>query len=58
MIRLVAKLKRLPVVLRALLLGAFMGFLPCGFLYAIFQAAAQTVNPRQGAITMLLRVQE
>jgi sulfite exporter TauE/SafE len=52
MTRAVSGLQRLPAALRPLPLGALMGFLPCGFLYAMFITAAQTADPRQGAITM------
>lgn len=51
--RLVTALGVLPPALRALPIGLLMGFLPCGFLYAMFIAAAQSADPLVGAITML-----
>jgi sulfite exporter TauE/SafE len=36
-----------------LLLGALLGFLPCGLLYAALVAAASTHAPIQGAAAML-----
>ncbi len=52
--RLVVTLKKLPPVLASLPLGLIMGFLPCGFLYAMIIAAAQSAAPRKGALMMLL----
>lgn len=51
--RLVMVLDGVPPVLRALPLGLLMGFLPCGFLYAMFIAAGQSASPLTGALTML-----
>ena len=50
---LVARLAVLPPTLRALPVGLLMGFLPCGFLYAMFIAAAQSADGLRGALTML-----
>jgi len=50
---LVAKLKKLPPALAALPLGLIMGFLPCGFLYAMIIAAGQSAEPTNGALMML-----
>jgi len=46
-------LARLPGGISTLLLGLLMGFLPCGFLYAMVITAAQSGNPRSGATIML-----
>jgi len=50
----VASLRELPPGLAALPLGLIMGFLPCGFLYAMAITAAQSASPESGAITMLM----
>ena len=49
----VVKLKKLPPALSALPLGLIMGFLPCGFLYAMIIAAGQSAAPDRGALIML-----
>ena len=49
----VVRLKRLPPALSALPLGLIMGFLPCGFLYAMIIAAGQSTAPDRGALIML-----
>ncbi|KPJ99475.1 MAG: hypothetical protein AMJ60_04990 [Desulfobacterales bacterium SG8_35] len=49
----VTKLKKLPPALSALPLGLIMGFLPCGFLYAIIIAAGQSADSTNGALMML-----
>ena len=50
---LVSQLKKLPPALAALPLGLIMGFLPCGFLYAMIIAAGQSAAPDKGAFIML-----
>ncbi len=50
---LVTKLKKLPPALAAVPLGLIMGFLPCGFLYAMIIAAGQSAGATNGAIMML-----
>ena len=52
-ILLVTRLKKLPPVLASLPLGLIMGFLPCGFLYAMIIAAGQSAAPAKGALIML-----
>ncbi len=49
----VARLKTLPPFLAALPLGLIMGFLPCGFLYAMIIAAGQSTGAANGALMML-----
>jgi sulfite exporter TauE/SafE len=49
----VAELKKLPPALSALPLGLIMGFLPCGFLYAMIIAAGQSAGSANGALMML-----
>ena len=49
----VAQLKKLPPALAALPLGLIMGFLPCGFLYAMIIAAGQSAASTNGALMML-----
>ncbi|MDT8334737.1 MAG: sulfite exporter TauE/SafE family protein [Desulfurivibrionaceae bacterium] len=49
----VRRLRRLPGNLAALPLGLIFGFLPCGFLYAMAIAAAQTARPGSGALVMI-----
>ena len=49
----VVKLRELPGVLAAFPLGLLMGFLPCGFLYAIALGAAGRGEPLQGGMIML-----
>jgi len=51
--RLVAHLNRKPGPMTALGLGLLMGFLPCGFSYAMAITAAQTASPGMGGLTML-----
>jgi len=51
--RLACRLNRLPTAMAALPLGLLMGFLPCGFAYAMVIMAAQTTSPASGACTML-----
>ena len=50
---LVSQLKKLPPALASLPLGLIMGFLPCGFLYAMIIAAGQSAAPDKGALIML-----
>lgn len=49
----VQQLRRLPSWLAALPLGLLFGFLPCGYLYAVAIAAAQSADARIGALTLL-----
>ena len=49
----VARLRKLPPTLSSLPLGITMGFLPCGFLYAMILAAAQSAGAMSGAMMML-----
>jgi sulfite exporter TauE/SafE len=42
----------LPRALRALPLGALLGFLPCGLIYTMLGKAASTGSAREGALTM------
>ncbi len=51
--KLVAILRNLPASLAAFPLGLIMGFLPCGFLYAMIITAGQSNAPETGAIVML-----
>jgi sulfite exporter TauE/SafE len=51
--RLVTKLNKMPPALSALPLGLIMGFLPCGFLYAMIIAAGQSASAANGALMML-----
>lgn len=51
--RAVAGLRKLPPGIAALPIGLFMGFLPCGFLYAMAITAAQSADPVTGAFVML-----
>lgn len=51
--RAAASLRRLPAGLAALPLGLLMGWLPCGFLYAVAITAAQSASPWKGAAIML-----
>lgn len=53
MTRSVKKLQRLPSVLAGFPIGLIMGFLPCGFLYAIALAAAGRGSVIQGGLIML-----
>jgi sulfite exporter TauE/SafE len=48
----VVNLKKLPPALAALPLGLIMGFLPCGFLYAMIIAAGQSAGSSNGALMM------
>ena len=50
--RTVTRLRRLPPGPAALPVGMVMGFLPCGFLYAIALAAAGRGDPVQGGLIM------
>ena len=50
----VSNLRKLPPGIAALPIGLIMGFLPCGFLYAMAITAAQTADPMTGAIFMLI----
>jgi len=50
---LVGKLKKMGPALSSLPLGLIMGFLPCGFLYAMIITAGQSAAPEKGAIIML-----
>jgi hypothetical protein len=49
----VSRLRKLPPGIAALPIGLFMGFLPCGFLYAMAITAAQSADPIKGALVML-----
>lgn len=49
----VRHLRRFPALVAALPLGMAMGFLPCGFLYAMVLTAAQSSGPERGGLTML-----
>ena len=49
----IVKLRQLPTVFGAYPIGLIMGFLPCGFLYAIALAAAGRGSPIQGGLIML-----
>ncbi len=49
----VSRLRKLPPGIAALPIGLLMGFLPCGFLYAMAITAAQSADPTIGAFTML-----
>jgi uncharacterized protein len=51
--RTVMQLKKIPSVVIALPLGLLMGFLPCGFLYAMVLTAAQSASPLLGGLIML-----
>ncbi len=51
-IRAVSHLRMLPPALSALPLGLIMGFLPCGFLYAMIIAAGQSAEALNGALMM------
>lgn len=53
MTRTVARLRSLPPAAAAYPIGLVMGFLPCGFLYAIALAAAGRGNPGEGGLIML-----
>ena len=46
------RLRRLPPSLSALPLGLVMGFLPCGFVYAVAITAAQTASATHGALVL------
>jgi sulfite exporter TauE/SafE len=48
-----ARLQQLPSAVKALPLGMMFGFLPCGFLYAMFLMAAQSASALHGALIML-----
>lgn len=49
----VSTLRKLPPGIAALPIGLLMGFLPCGFLYAMAITAAQSADPVTGAFVML-----
>jgi len=51
--RAVKQLKMAPATVSALPIGLLMGFLPCGFLYAMVLTAAQSAAPLQGGLIML-----
>ena len=51
--RIVGHLKKMPPALAALPLGLIMGFIPCGFLYAMVIVAGQSAAPDKGAIILL-----
>jgi uncharacterized protein len=48
-----AHVMRLPKPMRALPLGALLGFLPCGLIYAMLGKAASSGSPADGALVML-----
>jgi sulfite exporter TauE/SafE len=48
-----AHVMRLPKPIRALPLGALLGFLPCGLIYAMLGKAASSGSPADGALVML-----
>ncbi|MBA3015383.1 MAG: sulfite exporter TauE/SafE family protein [Proteobacteria bacterium] len=52
--RIVGHLPSRPEAITALPLGLLMGFLPCGFSYAMAITAAQTTSPLTGGLTMLV----
>jgi len=52
MTHLLGRLRRLPPGLSALPLGLMMGWLPCGFLYAMVMTAAQSSHPATGGAIM------
>lgn len=49
----VRRIGRWPAALAAFPLGMLMGFIPCGFLYAMVLTAAQGTGPLRGGLTML-----
>ena len=51
--RAVTRLRQLQGPLVGLPLGLLMGFLPCGFLYAMAISAAQSASPWRGALLLL-----
>ena len=51
--RAAARLRQLQGPLVGLPLGLLMGFLPCGFLYAMAISAAQSASPWRGALLLL-----
>jgi len=51
--RSVMQLKQIPSIVIALPIGLLMGFLPCGFLYAMVLTAAQSASPLLGGLVML-----
>jgi len=51
--RITLPLQKIPGFLAALPMGLAMGFLPCGFSYAMAMTAAQTASAATGALTML-----
>ncbi len=53
MTRAVTRLRQLPTMAAAFPIGLIMGFLPCGFLYAIALAAAGRGSPVTGGLIML-----
>ena len=53
MTRTATRIREYPPVISALTLGLLMGYLPCGFLYAVAITAAQTASPVDSAMVML-----
>lgn len=51
--RTAARIGRTPGPLVGFPLGLVMGFLPCGFLYAVAITAAQSAHPLRGALVLL-----
>lgn len=49
----VTRLRKYPPAVSALPLGIIMGFLPCGFLYAMAITAGQSASTMRGALIML-----
>ena len=50
----VTRIRELPPGVSALPLGLIMGFLPCGFLYAMAITAAQSASMEKGAFIMMM----
>jgi len=50
----VTRLHNLPPGISALPLGLVMGFLPCGFLYAVAITAAQSASAQKGGLIMIM----
>lgn len=53
MTEVISGLRKLPPGIAALPIGLIMGFIPCGFLYAMAITAAQSADPVSGAWIML-----